>query len=118
MNPTAKSIFYYSFYMMGTGLGLFFVPNMILGLFGIAPTSEVWVRMLGLLSFCAGLLYFYCARTNQTGFFRISVPERVIFFLGTVILVVLMQFPPVLAVIGSVDLLGTIWTGWTLQRSR
>lgn len=117
MNPTARSIFYYSFYMMGTGLGLFFIPNTILGLFGFAPATDVWVRMLGLLSFCAGLLYFYCARTNQTGFFRISIPERVIFFLGTVVLVVFMQFSPVLALIGSVDLFGALWTGWTLRRS-
>ena len=55
---------------------------------------------------------------NQTGFFRISVPECVIFLLGTVILVVFMQFPPALAVIGSMDLFGAMWTGWTLQRSR
>jgi hypothetical protein len=118
MSTTARSIFYYSFYMMGTGLGLFFIPNMILSLFGFAPTTDAWVRMLGLLSFCAGLLYFYCARTNQVGFFRISVPERAIFFLGTVVLVVFMKFPAVLAIIGSVDLLGAMWTGWTLQRSR
>ena len=117
MSPTAKSIFYYSFYMMGMGLGSFFIPNLILGLFGLAPTTEVWIRMLGLLAFCAGILYCYCARTNQTGFFRISVPERVIFFLGTVVLVVFMQFPPVLALIGSVDLLGAIWTAWTSRRS-
>lgn len=116
MSPTARSIFYYSFYMMGTGLGLFFIPNTILGLFELAPTTDAWIRMLGLLSFCAGLLYFYCGRTNQVGFFRISVPERVIFFLGTMILVVFMHFPAVLAIIGSVDLFGAIWTGWALRQ--
>jgi hypothetical protein len=118
MSATAKTIFYYSFYMMGMGSGLFLIPNLILGLFGFAPTTDVWIRMLGLLSFCAGLLYFYCARWNQTGFFRITVPERIVFFLGTVVLVVFMQFPPGLALIGSVDLLGAIWTGWTLRSSR
>lgn len=116
MSLTAKSIFYYSFYMLGMGLALFLAPNLILSLFGFAPTTDIWIRMLGLLSFCAGLLYFYCALTNQTGFFRISVPERVIFFLGTVLLVLFTQAPPTLALVGSVDLVGAIWTGWTLRR--
>lgn len=116
MNATATSIFYYSFYMMGMGLGLFLLPNVLLGMFGFPPTTEIWVRMLGLLAFCTGMLYFYCARTDQTGFFRITVPERVIFFLGTVALVVFLGVTPLLAIIGSVDLLGAIWTGWTLRR--
>lgn len=116
MSATANSIFYYSFYMLGMGLGLFFIPNLILGIFGFAPTTEVWVRLLGLFAFCAGMLYFYCARTNQTGFFRITVLERVIFFLGTVALVVFFHLTPMLAVIGSVDLLGAIWTGLTLRQ--
>ena len=116
MTTTAKSIFYYSFYMMGMGLLLFFVPNLILGFFGF-HTTEVWVRILGLLAFCAGILYFHCARTNQTGFFRVTVPERVIFFLGIVALVVFLELSPMLAAIGSVDLLGAIWTGLTLHQA-
>ena len=115
MNSTAKSIFYYSFYMMGMGLGLFFIPNVILGLFGF-ETTEVWVRILGLLAFCAGILYFHCARTSQTAFFRVTVPERVIFFLGVVALVVFFELTPMLAAIGSVDLLGAIWTALSLRR--
>ena len=115
MTATAKSIFYYSFYMMGIGLVLFFVPNLILGFFGF-HTTEVWVRILGLLAFCAGILYFHSARTNQTDFFRVTVPERVIFFLGIVALVVFLDLPPMLAAIGSMDLLGAIWTGLTLRQ--
>jgi len=116
MSATAKSVFYYSFYMMGMGLGLFFIPNQLLGIFGLAPTTEIWVRVLGLLAFCAGILYYYCARRNQTGFFRVSVPERIIFFLGTVALVGFLHVTPLLAAIGSIDLLGAIWTGLTLRQ--
>ena len=115
MSATAKSIFYYSFYMIGMGLGLFFMPNLILGLFGFEAT-EVWVRILGLLAFCAGILYFHCARTNQTGFFRVTVPERITFFLGIVALVVFLDLPPLLAAIGSVDLLGAIWTALSIRQ--
>lgn len=86
MSPTAKSIFYYSFYMFGMGLGLFLVPNLILGLLCFAPTTDIWIRMLGRLSFC------------------------------TVLLVIFVPAPPTLALVGSVDLVGAIWTGWTLRR--
>ena len=72
--------------------------------------------MLGLLAFCAGILYFHCARPNQTEFFRITVPERIIFFLGVVALVIFLDLSPMLAAMGGVDLLGAIWTGWTLKR--
>jgi hypothetical protein len=117
MTSTAKSIFYYSFYMMGMGLVLLFIPNLILGFFGFSPTNDIWIRILGLLGLCAGMLYFYCGRTNQKGFFRISVPERIVFFLGIVGIVLFLPASPMLILIGSVDLFGAIWTALTLRNS-
>ena len=116
MTLTAKSIFYYSFYMLGMGLSLLFIPNLMLGVFGFPPTNDIWIRVLGLFAFCAGMLYFYCGRTNQTGFFRISVFERIVFFLGMVGIVLFMQADPMLALIGGVDLFGAIWTAVTLRK--
>ena len=117
ITSTAKSIFYYSFYMMGMGLALLFIPNLILGWFGFASTNDIWIHILGLLSFCAGMLYFYCGQTNQTGFFRISVTERIVFFVGIVGIVLFLPANPMLILIGSVDLFGAIWTALTLRSS-
>lgn len=117
MTSTAKSVFYYSFYMMGMGLSLLLIPNLILGIFGFVPTSDIWIRILGLFAFCAGLLYFYCGRTNQTGFFRISVTERIVFFLGMVGIVLFLRANPLLIAIGSVDLLGAIWTALSMRKA-
>ncbi|HZM21154.1 MAG TPA: hypothetical protein VFC02_05390 [Anaerolineales bacterium] len=117
MTSTAKSIFYYSFYMMGTGLGLLFIPNLVLGIFGFPPTSDIWIRILGLFAFCAGILYFYCGRTNQMGFFRVSIPERILFFLGIAGIVLFLPANPLLILIGSADLFGAIWTALTLRNS-
>ena len=116
MTSTAKSIFYYSFYMLGMGLGLLFIPDLILGVFGFDATSDIWIHVLGLFAFCAGMLYFYCGRTNQTGFFRISIIERLVFFLGMVGIVLSLPASPMLALIGSVDLFGAIWTAITLRK--
>jgi len=115
MTSTAKSIFYYSFYMLGMGLGLLFIPNLILGIFGFDPAKNIWIRILGLFTFCAGMLYFYCGRTNQAGFFRISVTERIVFFFGIVGIVLFLPASPLLALLGSVDLFGALWTALTLR---
>jgi len=115
MTPTAKSIFYYSFYMIGMGLSLLLSPNALLGMFGFEPTNDIWIRVLGLFAFCAGMLYFYCGRTNQTAFFRISVAERIVFFVGMVGIVLFLRANPLLALIGSVDLFGATWTALTLR---
>jgi hypothetical protein len=117
MTSTAGSVFYYSFYMMGMGLGLLFVPNLILGFFGFEPTGDIWIRVLGLFAFCAGMLYVYCGRTNQTGFFYISIIERIVFFLGMAGIVLFLKVNPLLALIGSVDLFGAIWTALTLRKT-
>ena len=99
------------------GLCLLFIPNLILGIFGFESTNDVWIRVLGLFAFCAGMLYFYCGRTNQTGFFRISIIERIIFFFGMLGIVLFLQADPMLALIGGVDLFGAIWTAATLRKS-
>jgi hypothetical protein len=117
MTSTAKSIFYYSFYLFGMGLGLLFIPNLLLAIFGFDPAKDIWIRILGLLTFCAGMLYFYCGRTNQIGFFRISVTERIVFFFGIVGIVLFVPANPLLALIGSVDLVGAIWTALTLRKA-
>ncbi len=116
MTSTAKSIFYYSFYMFVMGLGLLFFPHQLLGLFGFELNDDLWIRMLGLLTFCAGMLYFYCGRTDQTGFFRVTIPERIVFFLGTIGIVLFCGADPMLAAVGSVDLLGALWTAFTLRK--
>ena len=116
MTSTAKSIFYYSFYMLGMGLGLLFTPGLILGVFGFDATNDIWIHVLGLFAFCVGMLYFYCGRTNQTGFFRVSIIERIIFFFGMLGIVLFLQADPMLALIGGVDLFGAIWTAVTLRK--
>jgi hypothetical protein len=64
------------------------------------------------------MLYFYCGRTNQTGFYRISILERITFFLGMVGIVLFLDANPLLVLIGSVDLFGAIWTGLALRNAQ
>jgi hypothetical protein len=115
MSPAARSILVYSFYMLFMGQALFWVPDLLLAAFGLPAAGDIWIRMLGLMVFCAGMLYFYCGRAGQTGFFRISVPERLAFFLGTLVLVLFFGADWRLALVGSVDLFGALWTYLALR---
>jgi hypothetical protein len=62
MSSVAKSIYYFSVYLLLAGLALFFIPNQILALIGIAPTSEVWISLVGALTFIVGVFFHHMAR--------------------------------------------------------
>ena len=116
MNKTAFSIRLYSFYLFLMGAGMVVIPNILLNLFGFAETTEVWIRMLGLFTFTTGIYYFYSSLHNQEAFFKATIVGRLFFFLMTVVFVFLFHQSPMLALIGSVDLIGALWTYLTLKK--
>lgn len=118
MNQTALSIFVYSFYLFLMGLGMMIIPNVLLGVFGFESTNEVWIRMLGVFTFTTGIYYFQSSRNQQTAFFSATVIGRIFFFLATLVLVFILNQSKMLILIASVDLIGAIWTGITLQNQK
>lgn len=117
MKGIALSIRIYSFYMMGTGLGLLFIPNVIIGLFGFAPSYDVWIRMLGLLSLVAGSYYFYCSNYDLLPFFRITVVGRYV-FTAVEILFVLLGFAPVpMLLFAALEGAGAAYTHYELRKA-
>jgi hypothetical protein len=86
-------------------------------LVGLPPTSEVWIRVVGMLVGFLGVYYGTAAATELTPFFRATVPCR----LAVPILFVLFvaagwaRWP--LALFGVVDAVGAGWTWRALRRS-
>jgi hypothetical protein len=101
---------------MGTVLVL--TPNFLLTLLGFAKTSEIWIRILGLFIFTTGIYYFYSYVHNQTAFYRATIVGRLFFFIITVIFVYFLEQSPILAIIGSVDLMEGLWTYFTINNKR
>lgn len=108
--PAAATVNLFGFYALFTGIALMLAPAMLLGLFGIAAPTEVWVRVLGVLAIVVGFYYISCARRNDTPFFRVTVPGRLLFAALTVLLVVAFAAPWQLMLFGAVDVLGALWT--------
>jgi hypothetical protein len=98
------------------GSGMVFIPNFLLNVFGFVETTEIWIRMLGLFTFTTGIYYFYSSAHNQQAFYKATIVGRLFFFLVTVIFVFAFHQSSMLALIGSIDLIGALWTFSTLKK--
>ena len=115
MSNSARSVFVFGLYLVVLGIVLLVAPNFLLGMFFLPGTTEVWIRVVGMLLLFLGYYYLQAARSEMTGFFRWTVfvrPTVIIFFAAFVLLG--LASPP-LILFGVVDLLGAIWTGLALR---
>jgi hypothetical protein len=110
MSSTAKSVYYFGIYLLLAGLALFLLPNLVLGVLGIAGTTEIWIRLAGSLAFILGVFFIYMAGRDSRPFFYISMFGRGIFILSVLVLVAFYNAPPALLLFAGVDLLGLLWT--------
>lgn len=115
MSRPAISVLVFAIYMVGLGLVLLIAPNALLSLFGLPATSEVWIRVVGMLVLLLSLYYFLAARNELTQFFGWTVYARssVIVFFSAFVLLGFAS--PMLILFGVIDLLGATWTALALR---
>lgn len=110
MTRVAFTVLAFGIYMTGQGLLLLLAPNLLLGFVGIAPTSETWVRVLGIAVLVLGYYYIRNALIGQREFFRLSVDGRVLQFFLFGGLVFFADAPPVLLAFAGFEFACGIWT--------
>jgi hypothetical protein len=104
------------YYVGLTGIGLIFTPNLILNLFGIAPTNEIWIRILGVLVFVLFILYPAIAKSRNEALIKATIYGR--FFAATSIIVLAIIYgAPTLILFALVDLATAIWTYFELKKA-
>lgn len=118
MNRAATSIRVFGIYLILLGVALIAVPNLVLAPFGLPSTSEVWLRVVGVLVASLGYYYVEGARHDFVPFYRATVLVRPFVFLSFVAFVFLGLVKPVLILFGAVDLVGAAWTFFGLRSSR
>jgi hypothetical protein len=116
LNP-ARSITVFGIYLLLSGLSFILIPNLILPLFGFAPTTEVWIRVVGLLAAILGFYFLYSVRHADYHFFRATLYARLTFFTGLVLMALLGWGSPLLIAFGLIDLAGAAWTWMALRAS-
>lgn len=105
----------FAYYLLGVAVTLLVAPNVLLQAFGLPPTGEVWIRVVGMLVAFLGLYYRVAAATEFVAMFRMSVMIRLsvpMFFL-LFVLAGWVRWPLVL--FGLVDAAGAAWTWQALR---
>ncbi|MFA6168011.1 MAG: hypothetical protein WC700_15420 [Gemmatimonadaceae bacterium] len=118
MSNSARSVLAFGWYLVGLGGLLVAVPNTLLGLFFLPSTSEVWLRVVGVLVLILAFYYIQAARHGLTALFQWTVYGRasvIVFFTAFVLLGFV---EPPLILFGVVDLLGATWTHFALRAER
>jgi hypothetical protein len=115
LSAPAKSVIVFGIYLLLLGATLILAPNALLAAFRIAPTNEVWIRVVGMLVLMLGAYYVLAALAEARAFMRWTVPLRASVLVFFVAFVATGLAPGVLILFGLVDLAGAGWTGWCLR---
>ena len=116
MTPASKSLYYFGLYLLILGISLTVFPNVLLSVFRIAETAEVWIRVLGAVTFSIGLYYVFMAPSNNILFLTLSVYVRASILLWFIVFVLIGWAPTQLILFGLVDMTGAIWTYVALRK--
>ncbi len=116
MSRAAKSLFVFGIYLCALGALLLLVPNLLLQLFRVPPTGEVWIRINGMLVLCLSFYYVQAARNELTSFIRWTVWARVAVIIYFTAFVLLVSAPIALLLFGLIDLLAATWTWFALKK--
>ena len=117
MTAAAKSIFYFSLYLYVTGITLIFIPNLFLRTVLLPETTEVWIRVVGVLVLLIGFYYHRNAVSNTVSFFKLTIPARLFVLLAFSAFALLKFVSPVLIFFGVIDALGALWTWSALKKA-
>lgn len=114
MFDAKQSMVVWSIYVYVLGAVLLLIPNVLLSLFGIAETDEVWIRIVGMTVMIFGVLYTGAVRADAIEVYWASVFARAF----AVIVLVVLAFttgPWQLVLFAALDAVGAAWT-WTALR--
>ena len=115
MTPAARSVRVFAIYLGLLAIALLLVPNLLLRAFALPPTTEVWIRVVGMLVALLAVYYWTAAAAELTAFFRASVLCRGTVPLFFVIFVTAGWTAWPLLLFGIPDALGAAWTWQALR---
>lgn len=105
-----KSLLGQVIYVLISGLQLLFIPNFLLVTFGLEPTSEIWIRILGMLVLALSFYYYAIYKNGGKEVVRATVQGRLFFCTGLSILVIMGMVKPVLMIFAIIETGLSLWT--------
>jgi len=116
MTKSAQTLFVWGIYLLALGLVVLIAPNTVLGFLAIPATTEVWIRVAGMMVFFLGCYDVVGSRANSLPILELSVRLRILAAACFAGFVALGWAPTPLLIFGGVDLAGALWTHLTLRR--
>lgn len=113
---TSTTLYAFAAYLAILAAVLLFIPNVLLGLFGLGETREVWIRIIGMLVLFLGVFYVRMAQENNIRFAETTVYLRACVMIFFAVFVALNFAPPSLLFFALVDMIGAAWTWYALQK--
>ena len=110
MQKTYKSMYGQMIYVLLAGAQLLFIPNVLLGIVGLEPTTEIWIRLMGMLVIVLSIYYYYMAKYGNDKVVWATVLGRLIFCGGLVVFVLLGLAKPALIGFAIVETGLALWT--------
>ena len=118
MTRAAQSILAFGLYLIALALGLLLFPNGMLALFRQPPTSEPWLRVVGIVVLVVGSYYVSAARAGVTPFFRWTTWGRPLAGVILVTLALTGRAPYFVLILAAIDGAGALWTWLALRPAR
>lgn len=118
MSNSSKSLLAFGIYLVGMGVGLILMPNVLLGLLGFPATDEVWSRVVGVLALLLAFYYIQAARADLQPFIQWTVYARIAAFFFFTAFVLARLAEPILFGLGLIDLAAALWTGWAIRKEK
>lgn len=115
MSKSAVSAKVFAVYLFFAGSLLATAPNLLLSTLHIPQTSEVWIRVLGVVAFMIGVYAWIAASHAFKPFLVASVYTRCVFFLACAAFAATGLANPMIMLFGVADLVGGIWTYLALR---
>jgi hypothetical protein len=115
MSAVARSLVVFGWYLAGFGALLVLAPNLLLSVFGLPPTDEVWIRVVGVLVLIIAYYNIRLGRADFLPFARLTVHARAAVLVFLVIFVGAGLVKPAAIIVGAIDLAGALWTAAALR---
>jgi hypothetical protein len=115
MNKPAFTIKAFGYYLIVLGLVLIFSPNILLAIFMMPTTTEVWIRVVGVLVLNIGVYYIFAALCGAESFFKASVYTRTFVLFSFVAFAIFGLVSPMIIFFGMVDFGGGVWTHFAIK---
>lgn len=102
-------------YVVITALQLIFIPNTLLGMFGFEPTTEIWIKVFGVVLLSLALVYYGIIKNGNDDVVRFTIWSRLLVGVGFTIMAITGVAPLTLILFAGIDIATAIWTWFELK---